>query len=125
MDGSPKPRYGWFTWCLFSADPMRKEYDFSKGKRGAVIPSPGKTRITTWLDDEILEHFRKLSESTGKGYQTLINDALRASMKPAKPLTAAAVRKIVREELAEHASRKARTDAKRVGSTKDADGKGR
>ena len=82
---------------------MRKEYDFSKGKRGAVIPSPGKTRITTWLDDDILEHFKKLGSATGKGYQTLINDALRASMqKPAKPLTAEIVRKILREELAEH-----------------------
>ncbi|MEK7341265.1 MAG: CopG family transcriptional regulator, partial [Candidatus Binatota bacterium] len=25
---------------------MKKEYDFSKGKRGAVIPQVGKTRIT-------------------------------------------------------------------------------
>jgi len=29
---------------------MRKEYDFSQAKRGAVIPSPGKTRITIMLD---------------------------------------------------------------------------
>jgi hypothetical protein len=33
-----------------SREVMRKEYDFSKGKRGAVIPSPGKTRITIMLD---------------------------------------------------------------------------
>ncbi len=26
---------------------MRKEYDFSKGQRGAVLSSPGKTRITS------------------------------------------------------------------------------
>ncbi|MEZ5650956.1 MAG: hypothetical protein R3E87_10455 [Burkholderiaceae bacterium] len=37
---------------------MRKEYDLSKAKRGAVIPSPGKTRITIMLDDEIIEFFR-------------------------------------------------------------------
>jgi hypothetical protein len=31
---------------------MRKEYDFKKGKRGAVLPTPaGKTRITIRLDD--------------------------------------------------------------------------
>jgi uncharacterized protein (DUF4415 family) len=37
---------------------MREEYDFSKAKRGAVIPSPGKTRITIMLDDDVIEHFR-------------------------------------------------------------------
>lgn len=31
---------------------MKKEYDFSKGKRGAVIKSRGKTRITIHLDNE-------------------------------------------------------------------------
>jgi uncharacterized protein (DUF4415 family) len=82
---------------------MRKEYDFSKGKRGAVESTSGKTRITIWLDDEILAHFKRLSQSTGKGYQTLLNDALRAGTKKApKPLTADMVRKIVREALAEH-----------------------
>jgi uncharacterized protein (DUF4415 family) len=77
---------------------MKKEYDFSKGKRGAVIP-PGKTRITIYLDDEVLNRFRLTAEHTGKGYQTLINDALRAHQGAAeKPLTA----KQVREELALH-----------------------
>ncbi len=37
---------------------MRNEYDFSQGKRGAIIPSTGKTRITIYLDDEILDSFR-------------------------------------------------------------------
>jgi uncharacterized protein (DUF4415 family) len=55
---------------------MKKEYDFSKGKRGAVIPPVGKTRITIYLDDAILKRFKAQSERTGKGYQTLINDAL-------------------------------------------------
>ena len=52
---------------------MKKDYDFSKGRRGAVIPTSGKTRITIYLDDDIIEGFKKLSERTGKGYQTLIN----------------------------------------------------
>jgi uncharacterized protein (DUF4415 family) len=55
---------------------MKKEYDFSKGKRGTVIPQVGKTRITIYLDDAILNRFKAESERTGKGYQTLINDAL-------------------------------------------------
>nr|WP_009547326.1 hypothetical protein [Crocosphaera subtropica] len=37
---------------------MRPEYDFSKGKRGAIIPSTGKTPITIYLDDDILANFR-------------------------------------------------------------------
>jgi hypothetical protein len=30
---------------------MKDHYEFSKGKRGAVIPPLGKTRITLWLDN--------------------------------------------------------------------------
>lgn len=80
---------------------MRKEYGFSKGKRGAVIPQTGKTRITMYLDDRILLAFRAQSEKTGKGYQTLINEALNAHLGlTQKPVTAEMVREIVREELA-------------------------
>jgi uncharacterized protein (DUF4415 family) len=83
---------------------MKKEYDFSKGKRGAVIAPKGKTRITIYLDDEVLDRFRLTAERTGKGYQTLINEALRGAHQGAaeKPLTAKQVREILREELALH-----------------------
>jgi uncharacterized protein (DUF4415 family) len=40
-------------------------------------PVKRKTRITIYLDDEVLEQFRSLSERCGTGYQTLINAALR------------------------------------------------
>lgn len=83
---------------------MRKEYDFSKGKRGAVIASPGKTRITIMLDDDVLEHFRALADAAGSGYQTLINAELRAAVvrahgKEPEPLTVAKLREILRQEL--------------------------
>lgn len=83
---------------------MRKEYDFSKGKRGAVIPSPGKTRITIMLDDDVLEFFRSRADASGSGYQTLINSELKAVVargagKDSEPLTAAKLRQILREEL--------------------------
>ena len=82
---------------------MKKEYDFSKGKRGAVVSPKGKTRITIYLDDEVLDRFRLTADRSGKGYQTLINDALRAYQGVSeKPLTAKQVREIVREELASH-----------------------
>jgi hypothetical protein len=59
---------------------MRKEYDFSKGKRGPVAKSSGKTRITIYLDDDIIAAFRKKGDKLARGYQTLINDALREAL---------------------------------------------
>jgi len=80
---------------------MRKEYDFSKAKRGAVVQNKGKTRITIFLDDDVLRRFKALSQSTGKGYQTLINEALNAHLGlSGEPMTPELVRRIVREELA-------------------------
>ncbi len=80
---------------------MRNEYDFKKGKRGAILPAPaGKTRITIRLDDDILEWFRDQADAAGGGnYQSMINEALRtiASEGPAKLETV--VRRVVREEL--------------------------
>lgn len=85
---------------------MRKEYDFSQAKRGAVIPSAGKTRITIMLDDDLIEFFRAKADAQGTGYQTMINATLRASVGQTKgktadnkPLTVAVLRKVLREEL--------------------------
>jgi len=60
-------------------EPMKKHYDFSKGKRGAVIPTPpGKTRITIRIDDDLLDWFREQVHAAGGGnYQTMMNQALR------------------------------------------------
>lgn len=85
---------------------MRKECDFSKAKRGAVIAFPGKTRITIMLDDDVIEFFRGRAEAQGTGYQTKINATLRAAVaeeqgKSAddRPVTVAVLRKVLREEL--------------------------
>jgi uncharacterized protein (DUF4415 family) len=83
---------------------MRKVYDFSKGKRGAVIATTGKTRITIYMDEAILKHFKARSGKSGKGYQTLINEALSSYLGlTEEPVTRELVRKIVREELAAQA----------------------
>jgi hypothetical protein len=37
---------------------MKKVYDFSKGKRGAVVPTTGKTRITIYVDDAVIKRFK-------------------------------------------------------------------
>jgi uncharacterized protein (DUF4415 family) len=85
---------------------MRKEYDFSQAKRAAVVASPGKTRITIMLDDDLIEYFRSKAEAQGTGYQTMINASLRATVADAqakstedRPLTVAALRQVLREEL--------------------------
>jgi uncharacterized protein (DUF4415 family) len=79
---------------------MKKEYDFSKGTRGAVIPQTGKTRITIYIDDDILEEFRERSDAAGYGYQTMMNQALRDYLSKAKqPVDARTLRRILREEL--------------------------
>lgn len=79
---------------------MKKEYDFTKAKRGAVIPQRGKTRITIYLDDDVLEEFRERAEKAGYGYQTMINEALREYLsKATKPIDEDALRRILREEL--------------------------
>ena len=79
---------------------MSKEYDFSKGKRGSVIASTGKTRITIMLDDDVLEAFRKKAEDSGRGYQTMINETLRLALDPeSAPVTLRELRSILDERL--------------------------
>lgn len=79
---------------------MRKQYDFSKGRRGTVVPSKGKTRITIMLDNEVIEAFRAKAEAKGIGYQTAINETLRATIQDEEgPVTMRSLRKVIREEL--------------------------
>jgi uncharacterized protein (DUF4415 family) len=79
---------------------MKANYDMTKAKCGPVLPAAGKTRITIYLDDATLEAFRLRAEQEGKGYQTLINDALAASLAPnSAPVTIDTLRQVLREEL--------------------------
>ena len=79
---------------------MKAEYDFSKAKRGALIPSTGKTRITIYIDNGVLEEFRARAEQAGTGYQTMMNEALKAYLSQAElPVTETVLRRVIREEL--------------------------
>lgn len=79
---------------------MKTEYDMKKAKRGAVAAPAGKTRITIYLDDAILAAFRERAEAEGRGYQTLINEALSTALAENNaPVTIGALRKVLREEL--------------------------
>jgi len=82
---------------------MKAEYDFSKGKRGAAIPQKGKTRISIFIDNSVLEAFRARAEKTGTGYQTMMNDALRQYLlETDQPVTEKMLRQVLREEIPEY-----------------------
>jgi uncharacterized protein (DUF4415 family) len=80
---------------------MRKEYDFSRAKRGPAVPVPtGKTRITIRLDDDIVEWFKSQVEAAGGGnYQSLINAALREHVRRTDEPLEKTLRRVLREEL--------------------------
>jgi uncharacterized protein (DUF4415 family) len=80
---------------------MKREYDFSKGKRGAVVPpETGKTRITIRLDTEIIDWFREQANKAGGGsYQTMINAALQEYVREQAEPMEKLLRRVVREEL--------------------------
>ncbi len=83
---------------------MKKEYDFGRGKRGAVLKTPpGKTRITIRIDDDLLQWFRdQVHEAGGGNYQTLINAALREYVDGQEENLKSTLRSVVREELARY-----------------------
>jgi uncharacterized protein (DUF4415 family) len=80
---------------------VKKEYDFSKGKRGPVVQvAKGKTRVTIRLDDDVLEWFRDQVDKAGGGnYQSLVNEALRDFMDRTREPLESTLRRVIREEL--------------------------
>ncbi|MDZ7753967.1 MAG: BrnA antitoxin family protein [Gammaproteobacteria bacterium] len=93
--------YEWDSAKATANREMRKEYDFTNGKRGPVVAAPpGKTRITIRLDQDVLEWFKAQVEAVGGGnYQTLINQTLREYMTEAREPLEDTLRRVVREEL--------------------------
>jgi uncharacterized protein (DUF4415 family) len=89
---------------------MKDRCDFSKGKRGRVLPpepeSESKRRITIRLDRDVVDRFFQMAEESGgaTGYQTLINAALREYLDGKAPRFEDALRRIIREELRSHAA---------------------
>jgi BrnA antitoxin of type II toxin-antitoxin system len=82
---------------------MRAEYDFSKGKRGAVIPQKGKTRISIFIDNAVLDEFRARAEKAGTGYQTMMNEALRSyPSETDQVVTEKVLRQVLRQEMPEY-----------------------
>lgn len=95
-------------WAVVDAAPKANapdadspELTISQARRlrplGEVLSnfSTGKTRITINLDDAVLQAYKGLSG--GRGYQTLINEALRRGLQ-AEALKEV-LREVIREEL--------------------------
>lgn len=80
---------------------VKREYDFSKARRGAVVKAPaGKTRITIRIDNDVLAWFRReVHRAKGGNYQTLINDALRAHVERRPEDLEETLRRVIREEV--------------------------
>jgi uncharacterized protein (DUF4415 family) len=78
-----------------------RSYDFSRARRGAVVPAPpGKTRITIRIDTDILDWFREQVDAAGGGnYQTLMNQALRGHVERGENGLEETLRRVIREEL--------------------------
>ncbi len=83
---------------------MKEEFDFTQGKRGAVLPLPsGKERITIRLDTDVLNWFRQQANQQGGGnYQTMLNQALREYILSHQVSLEEMLRRVVREELAQY-----------------------
>ena len=55
---------------------MKKEYDFSKGRRNPYAAKL-KRQVTIRLDNPTIEYFKQMAAEIGIPYQTLINLYLR------------------------------------------------
>ncbi len=95
---------------------MKREYDFSKARRGPVVPVPtGKTRITIRLDDDVLNWFRRqVHAAKGGNYQTLINNALREFIRHRGQPLEETIRRVLREELQKRPRRSAASSSRAV-----------
>jgi uncharacterized protein (DUF4415 family) len=80
---------------------QKEELDFSRARRGAIVPvPPGKTRITIRIDSDILKWFRRQVHAAGGGnYQTLMNEALREHLERRQENLEDTLRRVVREEM--------------------------
>lgn len=85
---------------------MKKEYDFSRAKRATEIShlnrlrESQKTKVTIYLDNDVIEGFKDKALNDGSRYQTEINRALRLFLKNGGQATEDLIRRVVREEMA-------------------------
>jgi uncharacterized protein (DUF4415 family) len=64
---------------------MKDEYDFSESVQNLYFKKL-KKQVMIWLEEEVVDYFRTLSEEAGIPYQTLINLYLQDCMRSQKKL---------------------------------------
>ena len=67
---------------------MLPEYDFSQAKRGLVIPQPGKTRISIWVDTDVYEAYMAYAARLCRDVAPEMNTALRQYIETLQAQTA-------------------------------------
>ena len=67
---------------------MRKNYDFSKGKKNPYAKRL-KKQVTIRLEETTIDYFKALADEVGMPYQTLINLCLRECAVTGKRLSLA------------------------------------
>jgi uncharacterized protein (DUF4415 family) len=63
---------------------MAKKINYGKKdliEADAFDPKNIKERITIWIDEDVLDGFRERAKTEGTKYQSLVNQALRESLK--------------------------------------------
>jgi uncharacterized protein (DUF4415 family) len=85
---------------------MKRKCDFKNAKRESVVAQKGKTRITIFINTDVLEEFRSPADRGVYRYQTMINEALRFYLgKAPKPVDDTVLRQVLCEDL-KHAAHK-------------------
>jgi hypothetical protein len=60
---------------------MRKEYDFTKGKRGKFYHPEIKLNIPIYLDEEVSVFIEKIATKKGLDRSSVVNELLRGDIK--------------------------------------------
>ena len=60
---------------------MRKEYDFSKGKRGKFFSQDMKLNIPIYLDEQISKVVEKIATKKGIDRSSVVNELLKEDIK--------------------------------------------
>jgi hypothetical protein len=65
---------------------MRKEYDFSKGKRGKFYRADMKLNIPIYLDEEVSAFVDKIASKKRMDRSSVVNELLRGDIKIAESM---------------------------------------
>ena len=84
-------------FVVFAQQPLaycRRRLAFVRGQAGVGREIPPKKGVTLYLDAALVDRFKRMTG--GRGYRTLINEALQSSVQQAD--MAETLRQVVREE---------------------------